>query len=176
MVTDLQETQKYTAVVPLKRFVLPIIGLLSACAPATAQLQVTTPTAARCAENTTLTPVVGIALEGSFGGVDGYRHADDLKNALKIAGFRVTDLYHVDLLDRASIKISGRIDNWQNVYGDVSRSRIGKVDLDVTDLSTKDVLFTISQPSARAVFQAITFEQLNQQLVEELSKHFCQMN
>lgn len=159
----------------MQKTVLALTFALASCAPATAQLQVTTPGNPACTEGTTLTPVVGIAVESDFSGLDGYTHADAIRSALKDAGFRTTDANRYDLLDVASIDLSGTIENWKNIDGDESRTRIGKVDVDVVDLSTKNVLFTFRQDSARLLFQAPTFAQVTSQLVGELSRRFCQM-
>ncbi|MFC3859610.1 hypothetical protein ACFOPQ_02355 [Deinococcus antarcticus] len=44
----------------------------------------------------------------------------------------------------------------------------------MTDLDSKDMLVTIRQQSARSMFQAPTFEQIKTQLVDELSRRYCQ--
>lgn len=133
------------------------------------------PASAACpADQTTRLPVIGFIIEDTFGGIDGFQHSDMLADLLKEAGFRVSDPYHINLLDHGSVKLSGAIQNWRNGNGDESRKRIGQVDVDVTDLNTRELLFKFKQPSAKVVFQAPTFEQVAQQIVSELSQRFCQ--
>lgn len=160
---------------PQKRCALTLLIFLSACAPATAQLKVSTPGMAYCTEGTTLTPVIGIAVDADFGGWQGLKHSDAFVSTLHAAGFKSAETYAYPLLDKASIKLEGDILNWKNAYGEESTNRVGKINLEVTDLSTREVLFTLRQDSARAVFQAPTFEQVYEQIVTEMSKRFCQL-
>ncbi|WP_145975569.1 hypothetical protein [Deinococcus gobiensis] len=158
-----------------RKLCLPLLLLVTSCAPAQAQLQVKTPASAACPpDQTTRTPVIGFIVEDEFGGIDGFQHSDALTDALEEAGFKVSGPHYINLLDHGSVKISGKIQNWRNANGDESRKRIGLVDIDIIDLNTQELIFKFKQPSAKLVFQAPTFEQVTQQIVGELSQRFCQ--
>jgi len=150
-----------------------LAALLTSCAPATAQLHVSAPQNITCLPDSTLTPVLGIAVPDYFDGDRGNQRAKEVKQALEDIGFKVVPTWQYKLIDKASVKLDGRITQWANGNREESE-RIGAVRLNVTDLNTDETLFSIEQTPARSVFQAPKWSTVLESLTATLRQRLCQ--
>ncbi|QFP78559.1 hypothetical protein [Deinococcus sp. AJ005] len=158
----------------MKRFAMLAL-LLSACAPATAQLQVSAPITAPCTEGGTLIPVLGIGISTYFEGDNGTPYASAVKKALQDVGFKVYPSYEYKLIDKASVTLSGSVTNWTSRSGEESSKRVGKVNLLVTDLATDMPILKLEQASATVAWQAPTREVFVQGVAQSIQARFCQI-
>lgn len=149
--------------------------LLSACAPATAQLQVSAPLTVPCAEGGSLTPVLGIGISSYFEGDNGSSYASAVSKALQDAGFKVYPSYEYKLIDKASVTLTGTVTNWTSRSGEESSRRVGKVNLLVTDLATDTPILRLEQAPAALAWQAPTREAFVQGVAQSIQARFCQL-
>ena len=129
---------------------------------------------APCVQTDTVTPVIGIAVQTYLDGDYYVEYTDALKAALQTAGFKVHAEYEYPLPDLASILIKGRVDAWTTRSGNRSH-RVGKVNLDVTDIGSEETVLTIRQIQAPLVFMAPTSADFAADVAKAISMHYCQV-
>ncbi|MVN86894.1 hypothetical protein GO986_08965 [Deinococcus sp. HMF7620] len=148
-----------------------LLTLALSTSVACAQLQVTTPATAACAPDAT--PVLGIALDSFLDGDYNIDVTNALERALRRAGFKVYPHYEFELLDKASIGLSGEVNHWRSSAGNRSE-RVGDAHLVITDLSTGEHLLNLDQKRATFVLSAPSLDAFIRDVVAALSKKFCQ--
>lgn len=98
-----------------------------------------------------------------------------LKKELESGGFSVKALepYNASTLPLPYISISGSVNAWKAISGDLSRSRVGKVSLAITDLRADKKLYLLNQPQTAFVFNAPTVEKVATDVAQFMKTNFC---